>query len=259
MSQPAPLPADVAALDPGAHRLVDGAAFIFDEPDDVPAVWGSSEAPAWAAGEGLMIAGPQGVGKTTLMQQLALGRIGICEHVLGMPIERDERTVLYVAADRPRQAARSMWRMVNVEHAEVLRARLRVWKGPLPFLLSDRDGPRRFREFLLAHDVGTVLIDSLKDVAAKLTEDEGGNRINAALQSAIAEGIETCVGHHQRKASTENRTPDKLADVYGSTFITAGQGSVFLLWGEPGRSAGEAVPPQAAARGARAVRRSPRP
>jgi replicative DNA helicase len=217
-----------------AQHLIDGAAFVFDEPEQVPALWGSSEQPGWAAGEGLMIVGPQGVGKTTLMQQLTLARVGLREHVLGMPVERDSLPVLYIAADRPRQAARSLRRMVTVDDAEALRERLQIWKGPLPFLLTDRDGPERFRDFLLEREIGSVFIDSLKDVAAKITEDEGGSRINFALQTAIAEGIETCVGHHQRKASAENKRPNKLADVYGSNWITAGQGSVMLLWGEAG-------------------------
>src|SRR5207248_1334883 len=46
--------------------------------------------------------------------------------------------------------------------------------------------------------------------------------------------IELCVLHHQRKATGDNRKPRKLEDVYGSRWLTAGMGSVVLLWGEAG-------------------------
>jgi len=40
--------------------------------------------------------------------------------------------------------------------------------------------------------------------------------------------------HHQRKAGTNGSEPNQLADVYGSTWITAGAGSVIILWGSGG-------------------------
>ena len=60
-----------------------------------------------ADGEALIIAGPQGLGKTTLAQQLLLGRAGFCEYatLLGFPIQPGQGTALYLAMDRPRRAA----------------------------------------------------------------------------------------------------------------------------------------------------------
>jgi Holliday junction resolvasome RuvABC ATP-dependent DNA helicase subunit len=46
-----------------------------------------------------MLVGPDGVGKTTLAQQLALGQIGLRERVLGMRVETIDRPLLYIAAD----------------------------------------------------------------------------------------------------------------------------------------------------------------
>jgi hypothetical protein len=55
-----------------------------------------------------MISGPQGVGKTTILQQLVLGVVGLRDEVLGIPIKPvDDRPVLYLALDRPEQIARS--------------------------------------------------------------------------------------------------------------------------------------------------------
>jgi hypothetical protein len=48
------------------QQLVDGARFILDQPSTIPAVWGEGAQVLWAEGEALMIAGGQGLGKTTL-------------------------------------------------------------------------------------------------------------------------------------------------------------------------------------------------
>jgi replicative DNA helicase len=215
-------------------RAVDGAAFLDAIPETVPSIWGEREgAIAWSNGEPLMIVGPDGVGKTTLGQQLALARIGLSEALLGMPVERAAGRVLYIAADRPRQAGSSLKRMVGDAHRDVLRERLVVWPGPLPFDLGTE--PRAFEEFV--QDIGgvsDVFIDSLKDVATDLTKDEVGSRVNVAFQTVIAGGVELCVSHHQRKEGRDSGKPKRLADVYGSRWLTAGMGSVLLLWGEPG-------------------------
>jgi AAA domain len=243
--EPRPLPDESAtdaappAIPPALKRAVDGATFIFREPSTVPAVWGKDEAVAWSCGEPLMIVGSDGVGKTAIAQQLVLGRIGLRAEVLGMPVVPADKPVLYIAADRPRQAARSFARMVIEADRAILERRLIVWEGPLPFDLTE--DPRRLAEFAKALGVGTVFVDSLKDVALDLSKDEVGSRVNLAHQELIAEGIELCSNHHQRKQTAGAGKPKHLADVYGSRWLTAGCGSVLLLWGESGDAVVELI------------------
>jgi len=215
-------------------RAVDGATFVDSVPDRIPAAWGEpGGAVAWANGEGLMLVGPEGVGKSTLAQQLVLARLGLRQQVLGMTVAPAAGRVLYIAADRPRQAASSLRRMVTPADRDTLRERLVVWQGPLPFDLATE--PRALAEFVASFEgVTDVFIDSLKDVAADLVKDDVGSRCNIAFQELVASGVELCVLHHQRKASSEGAKPRSLADVYGSRWLTAGMGSVVLLWGEPG-------------------------
>ena len=82
-------------------------------------------------------------------------------------------------------------------------------------------------------DAGTIIVDSLKDAAIGLTDDEVGAGWNRARQGVLTDGMELVELHHQRKG-TKDSPPDTLADVYGSTWITAGAGSVILLWGQAG-------------------------
>lgn len=49
--------------------------FILDESALPAAWWGAGESVLAACGESLIIAGPQGTGKSTIAQQLALGRV----------------------------------------------------------------------------------------------------------------------------------------------------------------------------------------
>lgn len=216
------------------RQLQNGREFVLDAPTTIPAVWGAGTDVAWASGESLFITGPQGVGKSLVAQRLALARAGIIDaELLGYPVAADlDHCVLYLAADRPQQIARSFRRMVGPEHADALEQRLKVWTGPLPFDLVKE--PQRLAMLAEAFGAGTLFVDSLKDIAYPLSSDEVGAAVNRAFGTVIAAGIELVPVHHNRKATAENKKPTSLADVYGSTWITAGAGSVISLWGEAG-------------------------
>ncbi len=107
-----------------------------------------------------------------------------------------------------------------------------VWKGPPPEDFAKN--PKLLLELARQAGADTVIVDSLKDVALDIAKDEGGAGYNRARQIALAAGIEILEIHHQRKSQSDNRKPRKLDDVYGSNFLTAGAGSVLLLWGQPG-------------------------
>ncbi len=180
------------------ERWADGAAFWLDMPPTPPAIWGTDSEVFWSRGEALCIASPPGVGKTTLLTQLALRRAGVStDLLLGHYVVIGEGKTAYIAADRPEQIRRAGHRLISEEDRAALELQLLVWPGPLPFNLSAE--PEAFVPFLQEHEVGTVIIDSLGAVAFDLATDEGGARTAHAIRDAVANGIEVAFGHHDRK------------------------------------------------------------
>jgi len=223
---------DAAEPDDTPEMLVDGATFLLDLPEGVPAVWGAGTDVLWAEGEALLIAGPPGVGKTTLISHVLVSMLGIGDpRVLGLPVA-PARKVLYLAMDRPQQIARALSRHVRAEHRTILAEHLIVWKGPPPADLAKHPSTL----LALAEQAGAdvVVLDSLKDAAIGLSEDEVGAGYNRARQLLLAHGVEVVELHHTRKPGPGATSTPSLSDVYGSTWITSGAGSVLLLSGEPG-------------------------
>ena len=213
-----------------SRAVLDGERFIFEQPSSVKPRWGKGGDVLWERGESLFLVGPTGVGKTTLSGQIVAGLIGIVPDVLGFPMEQAAR-VLYFAMDRPRQIARAWGRLFTTNDKNVLSDRLTVWRGPLPMQLDA--APEALVELAHRYEAEVVIIDSLKDAVARLGEDGPAGNFNRAVQFCSRDNIDVLTLHHQRKA-VEGHKPTALEDVYGNTWLTAGAGSVVLLWGEAG-------------------------
>jgi hypothetical protein len=228
-----PATAPVAETVVERPATVDGATFILDEPDTIPALWGRDEDVLWASGEAMMIAGPMGLGKTTAAGQLVRGLL-FGGDMLGLPITalEDDEVILILAMDRPRQIARSMGRQFGEEHRDILARRVRVRKGPPPADVAAN--PALLTVMAQSEGARVVFVDSLKDAAIGLSDDQVGAGYNRARQMLLASGRELCELHHVVKRNPNGGAPSSAADIYGSTWLTAGCGSVILLTGEPG-------------------------
>lgn len=215
-----------------SDRFVSGAAFILDAPTEVPAVWGTGNDVLWSDGEALMIAAGNGLGKTTLAVQLVRARLGLDGKVLDLPVQPGARRVLYLAMDRPHQIRRAMGRAFAEHERGVLAEQLVFWPGPPTHDMALHPGV--LTRMCEEADADTVVVDSLKDAAVGLSADETAAAYNRARQAALANGVQVVELHHTRKQNATGGEPDSITDVYGSTWLTTGAGSVVLLTGNPG-------------------------
>lgn len=213
--------------------FVDGASFILDIPKTIPALWGVGNEVLWAEDESLMIAGPMGLGKTTLAGQLMRARLGLGGGlVLGMPVAPCDGRILYLAMDRPAQIARAFARQFDAADRDTLARRVLVWRGPPPADIARR--PEILAYLAQQADADTVFLDSVKDAAIGLSDDEVGAGYNRARQILLAEHRQLAELHHTTKRGANGGPPTTVADIYGSAWITNGTGSIILLSGDPG-------------------------
>jgi replicative DNA helicase len=84
------------------------------------------------------------------------------------------------------------------------------------------------------YGAGVVIVDSLKDAAVRLSEDAVGAQWNRARQHLLAQGCQLLELHHSTKRGPAGAPITGVADIYGSTWLTSGCGSIILLAGEPG-------------------------
>jgi len=218
----------------GSHPPIDAGQFLFDTEDTSVALWGADDDILWAEGEALMIAGGMGLGKTTLAGQIIRAQLGLNPtEVLGLPVTEVDGPILYLAMDRPRQIRRSMLRQFAPSEREHISNRLLIRVGPPLYDIALY--PSLLAQMAAEAGAAVVYVDSLKDAAIGLSDDKVGAAYNRGRQQLLADGCQICELHHNRKAiAGANTGPGGVSDIYGSTWLTSGAGSVVMLTGEPG-------------------------
>lgn len=214
----------------GEFLPLDAASWMWDDESPQQILWGMDNDILWADGEALMIAGGMGLGKTTLAGNLIRAQLGLRGEVLGYPVLRQEKPILYLAMDRPRQIRRSMRRQFSKDEMDAIRGRLLIRPGPPIADLAVN--PPLLARMAMACGAGVVYVDSLKDAVIGLAADEVASAYNRARQYLLAQGINLLELHHNRKPGQD--AGSGISEVFGSTWLTAGAGSVILLTGDPG-------------------------
>jgi hypothetical protein len=231
VAREAPCPSD-ALSGPWRGPYVRTDDLLWAEDSVRPSIWGPPESPLWMPGESLMIAGESGLGKSTLAQSLVAARLGLRDEVMGYPVADDGGKVLYLALDRSAQIRRMMRRQVpdDPRIRQVARDRLVIREGPLPVLLTDERNDGWLLEQAQAVGATTVVIDSLKNVVLKPSDEASANAYDRARQALMTAGINLIEIHHTRKTTTQGQGGrGGMDDVHGSFALVAGAGSVLTL------------------------------
>ncbi len=218
-----------------ANQLRDGSAFILDAPDEIPAHLGARHRrPLVCRRDRCSSPGPRASASPPSPSNS-------CSPGTGSPIPRSS-----ASRSNPPTASPSTSRATGRARSP---AACDAWStaatpssssnacgsgpGPLPFDIVRE--PLKLTEFAQTFGATTLIIDSLKDIASPLSSDEVGSAVNRAIGSAHRQPA----SKSYRSTTTARRpprtaSPRRLADVYGSTWITSGAGSVISLWGDAG-------------------------
>lgn len=122
------------------------------------------------------------------------------------------------------------------EELETLEENLRFFPLGEPIYLNRKEEKRRIEEVIKREGLTGLIIDSLGSTTEEeLTGEKDVKNLmdwNDHLRQEY--GVFTWFIHHHRKATGDNKKPNKLADVYGSQYITARATSVMCMWEVPG-------------------------
>jgi hypothetical protein len=203
--------------------------------DPVAPIWGDDTAPVSAEGQALLFVGPDGSGKTSTAGQYSRARLGLAHEMWDLPVRPlpPDRSVYYLAADRPRQAMEALKRGLHEEHRDLLRRRLHIHKGPPPYRLSGIRGQQWLLNEVEQTRAGLVVFDSRKDFGATTNADEVAG-FNTAVQLLLASEVEVVILHHPNE-HRRNGPPD-LTAISGHGGVYHGMGSVLFLDGKPGQT-----------------------
>lgn len=115
---------------------------------------------------------------------------------------------------------------------ELLEQNLRFFPLGEPIYLNRDEEKKRVEAVIEREGLTGIIIDSLGSATGEDLSEEtkikGLMDWNDSLRART--GVFTWYIHHHRKATGDNRRPNKLADVYGSQYITARATSVVALW-----------------------------
>lgn len=186
-------------------------------------------------GMGMVSAAP-GVGKTQLSLQLAIDcALGI-EFLTWKPVK--PMKIVFFSLEMGHVGLKIFSELIAKEYSEEQRVILQENLKIVPLgqsLPIDRADSKQFIESMLQEiQPDGIVIDALGKLISGELKEETARKVNdymGALRSKY--GLFVFLVHHNIKANSDNKKPNKLEDVFGSTYITADMTTVLTLWKNP--------------------------
>lgn len=188
-------------------------------------VWGRR----WASGQGAMVVGWDGSGKTTLALSLTLGLLDHPEFrsVLGETVTPLDGELLYLALDRPSQWTERFQSMVSSDDVDrYCRGRLKVEFQVPP---RAKESAHSFADWVVASEARVVVLDNARNVFGNLAETGRATEAGNAASLLVAEGVEVLYLNHPKDDGSIPLGERGLDHSYGGSNVYHGLGTVVSL------------------------------
>lgn len=188
----------------------------------------------WLQKQGYMLlTGPSAVGKTQLSLDVC-GSMALGQRALDSPTQQSRIGFFSLEMNLPelKEFVQLMAAGFTPEELEVLEENLQFFPLGEPLYLTKTETREQVEQLVSDLKLDGVVFDSL----GSTTDGDLSNE--TSVKSLIdwndrfrqRSGAFTWFIHHHRKASGDNKKPNKLSDVYGNQYITARASSVVCLW-----------------------------
>lgn len=183
----------------------------------------------------MLITGPSGAGKTQFTLN-ALARLALGQEHLGFGAASQNEKIAFFSLEMGLVEIKQFLSTQAVgytdEELDILESRLKIFPLGEPIYLTSEREKERIESLIEDNGFTGVVFDSLGSVTSdSLSSEENVKNLmdwNDRLRKR--KNVFTWYIHHHRKASGENKKPNKLGDVYGSQYITARASTVLCLW-----------------------------
>lgn len=187
-----------------------------------------------------LLTGPSGVGKTQFSLDAAAKFI-VEEEFLGRPIT-GEHKIGFFSLEMGLVDLKYFLELQAENYNEADRKKLeenfRIFPLGEPIYLSQESERQKIEEVIEREQLTGIVFDSLGSLTEKSVSNEEDVKTLMDWQDRIRKryNVFSWLIHHHRKASGDNKRPNKLSDVYGNQYITARATTVMCLWdlGVPG-------------------------
>ncbi len=182
----------------------------------------------------MLVSGPPGTGKTQLSLQFGI-HLALGKPFLGYSAQKPLR-ILFISMEMGhadlKYFVEQMAAELTAEERAVLNENFFVWPLGHGVMLGSPDGQKTVERLVGKYRPDGVFFDSLGMVTTDELTDEGTVKVIMDWQARLRAdtGVFTWFLHHNRKAQSTNKKPNKLADVYGSQYITSYATTVLGLW-----------------------------
>lgn len=186
----------------------------------------------------MLFTGPSGVGKTQFSLQMAI-HMALGKSFLSYEFERCYRVVFFsleMGLADLKYFLSIMATGLTDEERLVLEKNLLLVPLGEPLYLDSQNGQALFANILDQLRPDGVFVDSLGSTSSTELSSETTAKTLMDFNDRIRSRAHTFTWfiHHHRKATADNKKPNKLSDVYGNQYLYNRATSVYCLWPGPG-------------------------